>query len=114
MFRTLVLRALAMAAAALTVLLIAGPAPVDPLRAAPVASTTRQIAVPTAPMGWASWNSFAAKIDYTVIKQQVDAFVASASRRPATSTSTSTRAGGRAPATARATSPSTPASGPAG
>ncbi len=115
MFRTLVLRALAMAAATLTLLLVAGPAPVDPLRAAPVASTTRQIAVPTAPMGWASWNSFAAKIDYTVIKQQVDAFVASqASPRPATSTSTSTRAGGRAPATARATSPSTPASGPAG
>ncbi len=77
MFRTLVLRALAMAAATLTLLLVAGPAPVDPLRAAPVASTTRQIAVPTAPMGWASWNSFAAKIDYTVIKQQVDAFVAS-------------------------------------
>jgi hypothetical protein len=27
-------------------------------------------------MGWASWNSFAAKIDYNVIKKQVDAFVA--------------------------------------
>jgi hypothetical protein len=40
------------------------------------AATTRQIPVPTAPMGWASWNSFAAKIDYNVIKQQVDAFVA--------------------------------------
>ncbi|MFD9429367.1 RICIN domain-containing protein [Streptomyces sp. NPDC060002] len=40
------------------------------------AATSRQIAVPTAPMGWASWNSFAAKIDYSVIKQQVDAFVA--------------------------------------
>ncbi|MFI5822083.1 RICIN domain-containing protein [Streptomyces rishiriensis] len=41
------------------------------------ASTPRQIAVPAAPMGWASWNSFAAKIDYNVIKRQVDAFVAS-------------------------------------
>ncbi|MFC3572816.1 ricin-type beta-trefoil lectin domain protein [Streptomyces yaanensis] len=40
------------------------------------AATTRQISVPTAPMGWASWNSFAAKIDYSVIKKQVDAFVA--------------------------------------
>lgn len=40
------------------------------------AATSRQIAVPSAPMGWASWNSFAAKIDYSVIKQQVDAFVA--------------------------------------
>ncbi|KKD03645.1 alpha-galactosidase [Streptomyces sp. WM6386] len=41
------------------------------------AATSRQISVPAAPMGWASWNSFAAKIDYSVIKQQVDAFVAS-------------------------------------
>lgn len=46
-------------------------------------------------MGWASWNSFAAKIDYSVIKQQVDAFVAAG--LPAA----------RAPATAPATSPST-------
>ncbi|MGX9888167.1 ricin-type beta-trefoil lectin domain protein [Streptomyces sp. NPDC002276] len=77
MFRTPVLRALAMAAAAVTLLLFTRPAPADPLPTAPVASTTRQIAVPTAPMGWASWNSFAAKIDYSVIKAQVDAFVAS-------------------------------------
>ena len=76
MFRTPILRALAMAAAVLTLLLVTRPAPADPLRAAPVASTTRQTAVPTAPMGWASWNSFAAKIDYSVIKAQVDAFVA--------------------------------------
>lgn len=41
------------------------------------AATGRQIPVPSAPMGWASWNSFAAKIDYSVIKAQVDAFVAS-------------------------------------
>ncbi|MFK4100700.1 RICIN domain-containing protein [Streptomyces sp. NPDC019531] len=42
----------------------------------PTAVTTNQIPVPSAPMGWASWNSFAAKIDYDVIKAQVDAFVA--------------------------------------
>lgn len=77
MFRTPVLRVLATAAAAVTLLLFTRPAPADPLHTAPVASTTRQIAVPTAPMGWASWNSFAAKIDYSVIKAQVDAFVAS-------------------------------------
>jgi hypothetical protein len=29
------------------------------------------------PMGWASWNSFAAKINYTVIKGQADAMVSS-------------------------------------
>ncbi|MFI6844199.1 ricin-type beta-trefoil lectin domain protein [Kitasatospora sp. NBC_00085] len=41
-----------------------------------VAVTSNQIAVPPAPMGWASWNTFAANIDYNVIKAQVDAFVA--------------------------------------
>ena len=29
------------------------------------------------PMGWASWNTFAAKINYNVIKQQADAMVSS-------------------------------------
>ena len=29
------------------------------------------------PMGWASWNTFAAKINYSVIKQQADAMVSS-------------------------------------
>ena len=29
------------------------------------------------PMGWASWNTFAAKINYTVIKEQADAMVSS-------------------------------------
>src|SRR3954452_22668190 len=61
------LLALALTAAAL---LFVTPAPAQ-------AATTRQTAVPSAPMGWASWNSFAAKIDYSVIKAQVDAFVAS-------------------------------------
>ncbi|MEU8228563.1 RICIN domain-containing protein [Actinoplanes sp. NPDC048967] len=31
--------------------------------------------VATPPMGWASWNTFAAKIDYNVIRTQVDAIV---------------------------------------
>ncbi|WP_413230276.1 ricin-type beta-trefoil lectin domain protein [Kitasatospora herbaricolor] len=47
-----------------------------PDRTEPVALTSGQIAVPPAPMGWASWNTFAANIDYNVIKAQVDAFVA--------------------------------------
>lgn len=33
--------------------------------------------VSTPPMGWASWNSFAAQINYDVIKSQTDAMVAS-------------------------------------
>ncbi len=36
--------------------------------------------VATPPMGWASWNSFAAQIDYDVIKAQTDALVASGLR----------------------------------
>ncbi|MBO4252940.1 RICIN domain-containing protein [Streptomyces griseorubiginosus] len=62
-------RLLALVLTATAALLFAGPGPAR-------AATSRQMAVPTAPMGWASWNSFAAKIDYSVIKQQVDAFVA--------------------------------------
>ncbi|MFD8304693.1 ricin-type beta-trefoil lectin domain protein [Streptomyces sp. NPDC059690] len=62
-------RLLALALTATAALLFVAPAPAQ-------AATTRQIPVPAAPMGWASWNSFAAKIDYNVIKQQVDAFVA--------------------------------------
>ncbi|WP_433060633.1 ricin-type beta-trefoil lectin domain protein [Dactylosporangium sp. CS-033363] len=34
-----------------------------------------QVSVPTPVMGWASWNSFAANIDATVIKRQADAMV---------------------------------------
>jgi hypothetical protein len=44
-------------------------------RAEPVAVTSNQVAVERAPMGWASWNSFAAKIDASVIKSQTDALV---------------------------------------
>lgn len=103
--RASTVRVLVLVLTVATALLFAGPGPAQ-------AATTRQIPVSAAPMGWASWNSFAAKIDYNVIKKQVDAFVAAACRRPGTRTSTSTRAGGRAPATAPGTSPSTPPSGP--
>ncbi|MCX4911377.1 ricin-type beta-trefoil lectin domain protein [Streptomyces sp. NBC_00878] len=74
--RAVVVRAavLALAAGALVGLQQQGTVDLD--RARPVAVTTNQIPVPTAPMGWASWNTFAAKIDYNVIKAQVDAFVA--------------------------------------
>ncbi|MEU2285286.1 ricin-type beta-trefoil lectin domain protein [Streptomyces sp. NPDC013178] len=65
------------AVARVLALLLTAAAAVVFVQAGPVqAATARQIPVPTAPMGWASWNSFAAKIDYNVIKQQVDAFVA--------------------------------------
>ncbi|WP_149829521.1 ricin-type beta-trefoil lectin domain protein [Streptomyces tailanensis] len=79
--RSAAVRALALATAATAALLFAqpnqAPAPATTdLDASPVAVTDRQIAVPEAPMGWASWNAFAAKVDYSVIKRQVDAFVA--------------------------------------
>lgn len=64
-----VVRAVVLALTATAALLFAQPAPAQ-------AATSRQIAVPAAPMGWASWNSFAAAIDHDVIEQQVDAFVA--------------------------------------
>src|SRR5262245_26109521 len=67
--RATAVRLLALALTATAALLFTGPTPAQ-------AATDRQIPVPTAPMGWASWNSFAAKIDYSVIKKQVDAFVA--------------------------------------
>ncbi|MCG7208081.1 ricin-type beta-trefoil lectin domain protein [Streptomyces arenae] len=64
-----VVRTLALALTAAAALLFATPGPAR-------AATVSQVSVPAAPMGWASWNSFAAKIDYAVIKAQVDAFVA--------------------------------------
>uniref|UniRef100_A0AAU3HRI9 Alpha-galactosidase n=1 Tax=Streptomyces sp. NBC_01393 TaxID=2903851 RepID=A0AAU3HRI9_9ACTN len=51
--------------------------PAAPLRATPAAVATTQAAVPPAPMGWASWNSFASAIDYATIKAQADALVSS-------------------------------------
>ncbi|MGW2911338.1 ricin-type beta-trefoil lectin domain protein [Streptomyces asoensis] len=67
--RSVAARALALLLTVTAALLFAQPATAR-------AATSRQIAVPTAPMGWASWNSFAAKIDHSVIEKQVDAFVA--------------------------------------
>jgi hypothetical protein len=46
--------------------------------AAAVAPAVASIATP--PMGWASWNSFAAQINYNVIKGQTDALVSSGLR----------------------------------
>lgn len=48
-------------------------------QAAPADGAPRS-GTPTPPMGWASWNSFAAKIDYGVIKAQADAMVSSGMR----------------------------------
>lgn len=52
----------------------AGAAQAAPRVAAEVAA---QVPVPAPVMGWASWNTFAAKIDYQVIKAQADALVSS-------------------------------------
>jgi hypothetical protein len=46
-----------------------------PVLAAPAAQN--QVSVPSAPMGWASWNTFFEKIDHNVIKAQADAMVSS-------------------------------------
>ncbi|GAA3851642.1 ricin-type beta-trefoil lectin domain protein [Streptomyces lacrimifluminis] len=79
LLRRTAIRALALATAATAALLFAQPQAEDTTaldNTTPVAASTRQIPVPTAPMGWASWNSFAAVVDHNVIKGQVDAFVA--------------------------------------
>jgi hypothetical protein len=64
--------AVAVAAVALAI----GSAPASDAEARPAGAVASQ-AVATPPMGWASWNSFAAKIDYNVIKAQADALVSS-------------------------------------
>ncbi|MEY9836275.1 RICIN domain-containing protein [Streptacidiphilus sp. EB103A] len=51
--------------------------PAVPLAAAPTAVSTSQVAVPAAPMGWASWNTYASSITYATIKAQADALVSS-------------------------------------
>lgn len=48
-----------------------------PLTAEPTAVSANQIGVAPAPMGWASWNTFASVIDYDTIKAQADALVSS-------------------------------------
>ncbi|WP_089156071.1 glycoside hydrolase family 27 protein [Micromonospora sp. NBS 11-29] len=77
-----VLAALSLALAT-TVAATAGtavPAAATPAGRAAVATSATAAADPVVsrpPMGWASWNTFAAKIDYNVIKAQVDSLVAS-------------------------------------
>lgn len=77
-FRFAVIRALVLTTAVAGALIGVhrqAPAGLGPIE--PAAVSSHQISVPSAPMGWASWNSFAAKINYSVIKAQADAFVAS-------------------------------------
>lgn len=64
--------ALATAAAGILVGVNHGTA-VDLGRTESAAVTSHQVSVPAAPMGWASWNSFASQIDAHVIKSQTDA-----------------------------------------
>jgi hypothetical protein len=45
--------------------------------AAAASTAAAEVAVPAPAMGWASWNTFAAKIDYPTIKAQADALVSS-------------------------------------
>ena len=47
---------------------------------APPPSPEAALAVTAPPMGWASWNTFAAQIDHDVIKAQTDALVSSGLR----------------------------------
>ncbi|WP_206784679.1 alpha-galactosidase [Amycolatopsis sp. MtRt-6] len=56
-------------------LLIAGVVPGTGPAAA--STTADEVAVSPPVMGWASWNTFAAKIDYNTIKAQADALVSS-------------------------------------
>ncbi|KQV13387.1 alpha-galactosidase [Kitasatospora sp. Root187] len=77
MCRNALVRVVVLATVAVGALLGVQTAPAGDLgRTEPAAVTSSQAAVPPPPMGWASWNTFAAKIDYNVIKAQVDAFVA--------------------------------------
>src|SRR4051812_15184680 len=69
--RVLMRRAFSSAAAVL--LLVAGLLAVG--RTESRAASNNVVTVP--PMGWASWNTFAAKINYNLIKGQVDALVSS-------------------------------------
>jgi len=64
---------------AVLLLLAAANVPIAcPAVAAPEAAPkAAEAAAPAPPMGWASWNTFAAKIDYKTIKAQADALVSS-------------------------------------
>ncbi|MFG1676052.1 glycoside hydrolase family 27 protein [Micromonospora sp. NPDC049282] len=68
----------AVAAAALTlVAAVAGAAAPAAVAAEAPTTTAADPVVSRPPMGWASWNTFAAKINYNVIKAQVDSLVSS-------------------------------------
>src|SRR4051794_36546807 len=58
-----------------TAVVAGGVVAAGPAGTANAAVTTNDIAVPRPPMGWASWNTFAAKINSQVIKEQTDALV---------------------------------------
>ncbi|MFF3615445.1 lectin [Streptomyces sp. NPDC002580] len=49
----------------------------ETLGAEPAAVSTTQVGVAPAPMGWASWNSFASAVDLATVKAQADALVSS-------------------------------------
>ncbi len=49
-------------------------------QAAPAARSAGKTAAPTPPMGWNSWNHFAARIDDATVRAQADAMVASGLR----------------------------------
>ena len=67
-------RALVRIAAAVA---LVGAAAVIPAAVATTAAAAPNQVVAKPPMGWASWNTFAAKINYNVIKAQVDAMASS-------------------------------------
>lgn len=71
---------LPMVTAALGIVGLTNSMAATPVGTAPKATAGLAAAVPavkTPPMGWASWNTFAAKINYDVIKTQADALVSS-------------------------------------
>ena len=72
------IRARALACGLTAVLGTAGLAQVSVAQSATAAAAVPAVAqVSTPPMGWASWNTFAAKINASVIKGQADALASS-------------------------------------
>src|SRR3954447_16621002 len=58
-------------------MVIVGAGVTSPAVAATTAASAPNQVVTKPPMGWASWNTFAAKINYNVIKDQTDALASS-------------------------------------
>src|SRR5205823_2005316 len=65
------------AAMSLALALLGGAVAVAATGAPARAATSGAAAISAPPMGWASWNTFAAQINYNVIKGQADAMAAS-------------------------------------